>query len=137
MDDASAQIDAMIAELEDWRGARLAQIRRIITGTDDGIIEEWKWMGSPCWSRGGLIAVANPHRGKVKVTFAHGARLDDPKGLFNGKDTGNTRRSIDVFVADEIDVEAFAALVRAAIAYNLAHLKKNAKPGGPASPTDA
>lgn len=122
----SERIDAYIAGLNDWRGPRLAQVRDVISSADPGIIEEWKWMGSPTWSCDGLIAVGNAHKGKIKLTFAHGARLADPHALFNGNDTGATRRSIDVFENDALDAEALAQLVRAAIAYNRTHLKKNA-----------
>lgn len=126
---ASTQIDQMIADLADWRGAVLARVRATILKADSGIIEEWKWMGSPTWSCDGLIAVGNPHKGKIKLTFAHGARLADPNRLFNGKDTGATRRSIDIFENDAIDEQALAELVREAIVYNRTHLKKNAPKG--------
>jgi len=123
---ASDLIDEMIAGLDDWRGPMLAKLRATIVAADPGIIEEWKWMGSPTWSCDGLIAVGNPHKGKIKFTFALGAALPDPDGLFNGKDTGNTRRSVDVF-EDGLDEKALQELVRAGIAYNRTHLKKNAR----------
>ena len=123
---ASAQIDQMIADLADWRGAVLARVRATILKADPGIIEEWKWMGSPTWSCDGLIAVGNPHKGKIKLTFAHGAHLADANKLFNGKDTGATRRSIDIFENDTLDEQALAELVREAIVFNRTHLKKNA-----------
>ena len=123
---AAEKIDAMIAGLDDWRGPMLAQLRQLIGEADPEIVEDWKWMGSPAWSRDGLIAVANPHKGKVKLTFAYGAHLPDPAGLFNGDDKGATRRSIDIFEGDSIDADALQGLLRAAIAYNLTHLKKNA-----------
>lgn len=123
---AGELIDEMIAGLDDWRGPMLARLRATILAADPGIVEEWKWMGSPTWSCGGLIVVGNPHKGKIKLTFAHGAALPDPEGLFNGKDTGNTRRSIDVF-ENGLDEKALQALVRAGIAYNRTHLKKNAR----------
>ena len=120
------KIDQYIAGLDDWRGQTLARIRTTILTADNEIIEEWKWMGSPVWERDGLIAVGDAHKGKVKLTFAHGAKLPDPNGLFNGKDTGQTRRSIDIFETDKIDLDALRCLVRAAITYNLENLKKNA-----------
>jgi len=121
----SERIDRYIEDLADWRGGVLASIRKAMLAADPEIVEEWKWMGSPTWSCGGLIAVGNAHKGKVKLTFAHGARLEDADGLFNGDDRGNTRRSIDIFESDEIDAAALQALVQAAIAYNRTSLKKN------------
>lgn len=125
------QIDQYIADLDDWRGKTLARVRQTILAADPGIIEEWKWMGSPVWERDGLIAVGNAHKGKVKLTFAHGAKFADPEKMFNGKDTGKTRRSIDLFEGDELDEAALQNLVRAAIVYNQTHLKKNAKSAKP------
>lgn len=124
---AIEQIDQMIAGLDDWRGPMLAQLRQAILAADPGIVEDWKWMGSPAWSCDGLLLVGNPHKGKVKLTFAHGAHLPDPDDLFNGKDTGATRRSIDIFEGEAPDTVALQALVRAAITYNRTHLKKNAR----------
>ena len=123
---ASQKIDDMIAGLEDWRGPMLAHVRKTILAADQGIIEEWKWMGSPTWSCDGLIAVGNPHKGKIKLTFAHGAALPDPHNLFNGKDTGATRRSIDIFEDAPLDDADLQELIGAAITYNRTHLKKNA-----------
>jgi hypothetical protein len=123
---ASQQIDALIAGLDDWRGRELARVRQIMLAADPGMIEEWKWMGSQTWSCDGLVAVGNPHAGKVKLTFAHGAKFDDPDRLFNGKDTGATRRSIDIFEPGVIDAEQLTALVWSAIAFNRLNLKKNA-----------
>jgi hypothetical protein len=114
----SERIDQMIAELTDWRGKTLASIRKTFLEADRGIIEEWKWMGSPVWSRDGMIAVANAHKDKVKVTFSQGARLADPDKLFNAGLGGTTWRAIDLFEGDKIDVPALKNLVRAAIAYN-------------------
>ncbi|MGV8854810.1 MAG: DUF1801 domain-containing protein [Devosia sp.] len=125
--DAAERIDQLIAETTDWRGARLAAVRKAILAADPDIIEEWKWMGSPVWSRAGMIAVANAHKGKVKVTFAHGAQLADPDRLFNDGLDGNARRAIDFFENDKVDAAALTALVQAAIAYNQTKLKKNAK----------
>ena len=122
----SEPIDRHIAELADWRGKTLADIREAILAADREIVEEWKWMGSPVWSRDGMIAVANAHKEKVKVTFAHGARIADPGKLFNAGLEGNARRAIDFFEGDKVDQRALKKLVRAAIEFNHAHLKKNA-----------
>ncbi|MGF6542829.1 hypothetical protein OKW50_004001 [Paraburkholderia youngii] len=124
---ASERIDELIAGLTDWRGATFARIRQCVLAADPAIVEEFKWMGSPVWSRDGMIAVANAHKGKVKLTFAHGAGLDDPHGLFNAGLEGNARRAIDFFESDEVDERALKALIRAAIDYNQSHLKKNAR----------
>ena len=124
--DASETIDRMIAGLADWRGKTFAVIRKTILAADSEIIEEWKWMGSPVWSRDGMIAVANAHKGKVKVTFAHGAKFADPDKLFNAGLGGNMRREIDFFEGDKVDERALKNLVRIAIEYNQSHLKKNA-----------
>lgn len=120
----SELIDQYIENIGDWRGAALARIRQTILSADPEIVEEWKWMGSPVWEREGIIAVGNAHKGKVKLTFAHGAALPDPAGLFNGNDTGNTRRSIDIFEDSTIDESALQDLVRAAIARNISARKK-------------
>ena len=120
------KIDELIAGLTDWRGKTFASIRKHILAADREIIEEWKWMGSPVWSRDGMIAVANAHKGKVKLTFAHGAGLPDPDKLFNAGLEGNARRAIDFFEGDRINERALKNLVRAAIEYNHANLKKNA-----------
>jgi hypothetical protein len=128
---ASERIDEMIAALADWRGPTFARIRECVLAADPDIVEEWKWMGSPVWSRDGMIAVANAHKGKVKLTFAHGAGLPDPDKLFNAGLEGNARRAIDFFENDTIDLRALKALVRAAIEYNQTHLKKNARPTQP------
>ncbi len=122
----SEKIDQLIAGLTDWRGKTFASIRKNILAADGEIIEEWKWMGSPVWSRDGMIAVANAHKGKVKLTFAHGAGLPDPDKLFNAGLEGNARRAIDFFEDDKINERALKNLVRAAIEYNHTRLKKNA-----------
>jgi hypothetical protein len=122
----SEQIDQMIASLTDWRGKTFADIRKAILAAGPEIIEEWKWMGSPVWSRDGMIAVANAHKGKVKLTFAYGARLPDPDRLFNAGLEGNALRAIDFFEGDEVNAPALKTLVRAAIDYNRRNLKKNA-----------
>ena len=121
---ASRKIDERIAELGDWRGERLGEIRRLIWEADPELVEGWKWMGSPAWSRGGVVVVADAHKGRVRVTFAHGARLSDPKQLFNTGLDGSTRRSIDLFEGDTIDVAAFRMLAREAVAYNATQSEK-------------
>jgi hypothetical protein len=120
----SERIDQLIAELTDWRGKTFAGIRKSILGADREIIEEWKWMGSPVWYRDGMIAVANAHKGKVKLTFAYGAHLSDPDKLFNAGLEGNMRRAIDFLEGDKIDERALKNLVRAAIDYNQTKKKK-------------
>jgi hypothetical protein len=125
----SERIDRLIAELADWRGKTFAGIRKIILEADPGIVEEWKWMGSPVWSRDGIIAVANAHKGKVKLTFAYGANLPDPDSLFNAGLEGNARRAIDVFEGDKVDERALRTLVRAAVDYNQARSKKKTVAG--------
>ena len=125
----SQRIDQLIAELTDWRGKTFAGIRKSILATDREIIEEWKWMGSPVWSRDGMIAVANAHKGKVKLTFAHGARLPDPDKLFNAGLEGNARRAIDFLEGDKINERALKNLVRAAIDYNQTKSKKKTPAG--------
>src|SRR5882757_3901996 len=122
----SERIDQLIAELTDWRGKTFANVRKTILESDGEIIEEWKWMGSPVWSRDGMIAVANAHKGKVKLTFAHGASLPDPDKLFNAGLDGNMRRAIDYLEGDKVDERALKALVRAAIDYNQSKSKKKA-----------
>src|ERR1700712_4545547 len=120
----SERIDQLIAGIADWRGKVFTGIRKSILAADREIIEEWKWMGSPVWSRDGMIAVANAHKGKVKLTFAHGASLPDPDKLFNAGLEGNMRRAIDFLEGDKINERALKNLVRAAIDYNQAKKKK-------------
>lgn len=115
---ASELISSYIAEHSDWRGAMLARIREIFHRADPEITEEWKWMGSPVWSHSGIIAVANAHRDKVKLTFSQGAHLPDPDELFNAGLGGNKWRAIDLFDGDEIDEDAVARLVRSAVDLN-------------------
>ena len=126
----SERIDRMIAELTDWRAKTFASVSKAILAADRKIVEEWKWMGSPVWSRDGIIAVANPHKGKVKVTFDHGARLPDPDKLFNAGLEGNQRRAIDLFEGDKVNERALKALVRAAIEFNQSKAKKKAPKAG-------
>ena len=125
----SERIDRLIAGLTDWRGKTFAGIRKSILEADREIIEEWKWMGSPVWSRDGMLAVANAHKGKVKLTFAHGASLPDPDKLFNAGLEGNARRAIDFLEGDRINPRALKNLVRAAIDYNQSRLKKKTPAG--------
>jgi hypothetical protein len=120
----SERIDRLIAELTDWRGKTFAAVRKSILAADREIVEEWKWMGSPVWSRDGMIAVANAHKGKVKLTFAYGASLPDPEKIFNAGFEGNARRAIDFFEGDKINERALKNLVRAAIDYNQTKSKK-------------
>jgi hypothetical protein len=122
----SENIDRLIAGLADWRGKTLASIRKAILEADDEIVEEWKWMGSPVWSRHGNIVVGNAHKDKVKLTFAHGASLADPEKLFNNGFGGKVWRAIDVFEGDKVDARALKNLIRAAIDYNQSKLKKKA-----------
>jgi len=123
---ASERIDKLIAGLTDWRGKTFASVRKSILAADREIIEEWKWMGSPVWSRDGMIAVANAHKDKVKLTFAYGASLPDPDKLFNAGLEGNARRAIDYLEGDRVNERALKNLVRAAIDYNQSKLKKKA-----------
>ncbi|MFZ0463958.1 MAG: DUF1801 domain-containing protein [Candidatus Acidiferrales bacterium] len=122
----SERIDELIAGLADWRGETLASIRKNILAADGEIIEEWKWMGSPVWSRDGIIAVGNAHKDKVKLTFAHGAGLPDPDKLFNAGLGGNQWRAIDFFEGDKINERALRNLVCAAVDYNQIKLKRKA-----------
>lgn len=125
----SERIDQLIAELRDWRGKTLADIRKCILAADREIIEEWKWMGSPVWSRDGIIAVGNAHKGKVKLTFSHGASLPDPDKLFNAGLGGNVWRAIDFFEGDKINQRALKNLVRDAVDYNRIKLRSKAPAG--------
>src|SRR5271166_6812237 len=124
-----ARIDQLIEGLSDWRGKTLAGIRKTILEADREIIEEWKWMGSPVWSHDGIIAVGNAHKDKVKLTFAHGARLADPEKLFNAGLGGNAWRAIDLFEGDTVNERALKNLVRAAVVYNQSKLKRKAAAG--------
>ena len=116
---AAEKIDARIAELGGWRGETLSRLRALIRKADHAITEEWKWE-NPVWSRNGLICTGEAYKAAVKTTFAKGAALPDPSGLFNSSLTGGTRRAIDFREGDTIDEEAFMALIRAAVAHNLA-----------------
>ena len=122
----SEKIDRLIAGITDWRGKTFASVRKAILSADKEIAEEWKWMGSPVWYRDGIVAVANAHKGKVKLTFSYGAKFPDTGKLFNNGLEGNERRSIDFLEGDKVNAAALKTLVRAAIAYNQARAKKNA-----------
>ncbi|MDZ5696752.1 DUF1801 domain-containing protein [Chelativorans sp. M5D2P16] len=114
----SQLIDARIEELNDWRGETLAGVRALIKQADPEVVEEWKWRGVPVWSHAGIICTGETYRNYVKLTFAKGASLEDPSGLFNASLEGNTRRAIDIREGEEINEEAFTALIRAAVALN-------------------
>ena len=114
----SQLIDARIEELRDWRGEKLARIRALVKEADPNVVEEWKWRGVPVWSHDGMICTGETYKEVVKVTFAKGASLEDPAGLFNSSLEGNTRRAIDFHEGDKIDAEALKALVRGAVALN-------------------
>jgi len=116
---ASQLIDARIQELADWRGETLAHVRTLIQQADPDVVEEWKW-GVPVWSHAGILCTGESYKSAVKLTFAKGAALTDPSGLFNSSLDGNTRRAIDIRVDDAIDEKAFKALIRAAVAVNTA-----------------
>lgn len=121
---ASEKIDRYIAGIDDWRGKTLAAIRKGILAADREIVEEWKWMGTPVWERDGIIAVANAHKGKVKLTFDYGAKLPDPDKFFNTGFEGNQRRALDLFEGDKVNEKALKAMVRAAVAFNQARKAK-------------
>jgi len=118
VESASALIDKRIEELEDWRGKTLARVREIILGADPEIVEEWKW-GIPVWSHCGIVCTGETYKKAVKMTFAKGAELKDPAGLFNSSLDGNVRRAIDIHEGDRVDEAAFVKLIRAAVALNL------------------
>ncbi|MBM7060313.1 DUF1801 domain-containing protein [Pseudomonas sp. UL073] len=117
---ATQLIDARIHELGDWRGATLARIRALIQQADPEVIEEWKWRGVPVWSHAGILCTGETYKSAVKLTFAKGAALADPTGLFNASLEGNTRRAIDLHEGESIDAKAFKALIQAAVALNTA-----------------
>jgi hypothetical protein len=114
----SQLIDARIKELSDWRGETLARVRKLIKQADPEVVEEWKWRGVPVWYHSGMICTGETYKNVVKLTFAKGASLEDPSGLFNSSLDGNTRRAIDIHEGDKIDEKALTALVRAAVALN-------------------
>ncbi len=118
------EIDGLIAKHPDWRGAKLASLRATILGVDSGIVETWKWKGSPVWELDGILCVGNIFKNKVKLVFMDGAALSDPDTLFNAELEGNKRRGIDFFETDVTDAPSLQALVRAAIDHNRARVKK-------------
>jgi hypothetical protein len=126
---ASQRIDARIAELDDWRGETLAKVRAIIRRADPDLVEEWKWRGVPVWSHGGMICTGETYKNAVKLTFAKGASLPDPSGLFNSSLEGNTRRAIDIHEGDAIDEDALGALIHAAVQLNLSSGSRSRKRG--------
>ena len=119
MESASALIDEKIRELGDWRGKTLAKVREIIHKADPEIVEEWKWRGTPVFSHGGIVCTGESYKSVVKLTFAKGAALDDPSGLFNSSLEGNVRRAIDIHEDDKLNEAALKDLIRAAVALNL------------------
>jgi hypothetical protein len=128
VESASAFIDAKINELGDWRGKMLAKVREIIHKADPEMVEEWKWMGTPVFSHGGIVCTGETYKNVVKMTFAKGAALEDPTGVFNSSLDGNVRRAIDIHEGDKVDEAALKDLVRAAVALNLdVNTKSNTK----------
>ncbi|MFL4997716.1 MAG: DUF1801 domain-containing protein [Microvirga sp.] len=130
-DSPSRLIDGRIQELADWRGETLARIRDLIQQADPDVVEEWKWRGVPVWSHAGIICTGETYKSVVKMTFAKGATLEDPSGLFNSSLDGNTRRAIDIREGDTLDEEALKALIRAAVALNTSSAAKRSR-GTPA-----
>jgi hypothetical protein len=128
--DASARIDKVVASLGDWRGDALANVRKLIRDADKGVVEEMKWVkpsnpvGVPTWSHDRIICTGEVYKDRVKLTFAYGASLDDPSGLFNAGFGGNTRRAIDIHEGEKPDARAFKALIKAAVAFNTAGAKR-------------
>jgi hypothetical protein len=123
-DDASALIDRRIEELGDWRGKTLARMRKLIHEADADVVETWKWRGVPVFEHDGIICTAETYKAVVKLTFAKGAALEDPKGLFNASLDGNVRRAIDIAEGETVDATAFKALVRAGVAANTKRKRK-------------
>jgi hypothetical protein len=124
---ASKLIDQRIAELGDWRGDTLSRMRALIRQADPDVVEEWKWMGTPVWSHGGIICTGETYTSVVKLTFIKGASLDDPAGLFNSSLDGNARRAIDIREGEQVDAAAFKALIHAAVALNTSGKKTRPK----------
>jgi hypothetical protein len=126
VESASALIDEKINALGDWRGKMLARVRKIVRDADPEIVEEWKWMGTPVWSHGGIVCTGETYKNVVKMTFARGAALQDPSGLFNSSLEGNVRRAIDIHESDKVDEAALKKLIRAAVKLNLESKSKPA-----------
>ena len=124
---ASQLIDKRIADLADWRGETLSRMRKLIKAADPDVVEEWKWMGTPVWSRDGIICTGESYKSVVKLTFAKGAALADPTKLFNSSLDGNVRRAIDIHEGEQIDADAFKALIGAAILLNASGAKAKQK----------
>jgi len=124
---SSQLIDARIKELDDWRGETLARIRVLIKQADPDVVEEWKWRGVPVWEHAGIICTGETYKSVVKVTFAKGALLEDPSGLFNASLEGNTRRAIDIHEGGKINEKSLKALIRAAVALNTSTAAKRSK----------
>ena len=116
----SELIDARISELDDWRGEMLSRLRRLVKQADPEVVEEWKWRGTPVWSHDGIICTGETYKSVVKMTFAKGASLEDPSGMFNSSLEGNVRRAIDFHEGDKVDEKALKALIRSAVALNTA-----------------
>ena len=114
----SELIDARISELDDWRGEMLSRLRRLVKQADPEVVEEWKWRGTPVWSHDGIICTGETYKSVVKMTFAKGALLEDPSGMFNSSLEGNVRRAIDFREGDKVDEKALKALIRSAVALN-------------------
>jgi hypothetical protein len=127
MNEASVLIDQRIADLGDWRGAALARIRGLIREAVPEVVESWKWMGTPVWEHGGILCTGESYKSWIKLTFLKGASLDDPAGLFNASLDGNARRAIDIREGEQVDAEAFKALIRAAADLNAAAKAKPRK----------
>jgi len=124
---ASALISKRITELGDWRGETLGRMRKLIQQADPDVVEEWKWMGTPVWSHDGILCTGESYKDKVKLTFAKGASLVDPAGLFNASLDGNARRAIDIHEGEEVEEAAFTALIRQAVALNSSGKSKPVK----------
>jgi hypothetical protein len=129
---ASQLIDEKIASLADWRGDTLGRMRKLVKEADPGVVEEWKWMGTPVWSHDGIICTGETYKSVVKLTFLKGASLKDPAKLFNSSLDGNARRAIDIHEGEQVDAAAFKALIRSAVDLNTASAKTKAKRTGPA-----
>jgi hypothetical protein len=128
----SRRIDARIKELDDWRGKTLSRVRALIKQADPEVVEEWKWRGVPVWEDAGIICTGETYKSVVKLTFAKGASLKDPSGLFNSSLEGNVRRAIDIHEDDQLDEDAFKKLIRVAVDYNQTKKNKNAPAGAQA-----